>query len=382
MADRSNRGGEGSDKIVKTELFWKLLHKQIAPKNSVDRKRINYTLAEIDSVLQAVVEVLGKDETLLTMSPPIVIVGDIHGQYYDLIRMFNTFGETNKDGSASVSGVTNGRYLFLGDYVDRGTNSLECIMMVFTLKILFPRHYGLLRGNHECRAINKVYGFYDELVDRYGQDDADALWHSFNNAFAMLPLAAMIGKKILCMHGGISPELHSLEDIRAIKRPLEDPASYPTTLAVDLLWADPMIGLSGWVPNHVRGVSCYFGEDRVEAICKQLGLELIVRAHQMMQNGYHFFCNRKLITIFTAPRYFVEKNNKGATLKVDKSGKLSIKILLPTTEDKRGENVFRRELDQTYSDDSGYQVFVPPLPPANPRPSKAASKRQSQGHHG
>ncbi|CAJ0586403.1 unnamed protein product, partial [Mesorhabditis spiculigera] len=358
MADRSNRGGEGSDKIVKTELFWKLLHKQIAPKNSVDRKRINYTLAEIDSVLQAVVEVLGKDETLLTMSPPIVIVGDIHGQYYDLIRMFNTFGETNKDGSASVSGVTNGRYLFLGDYVDRGTNSLECIMMVFTLKILFPRHYGLLRGNHECRAINKVYGFYDELVDRYGQDDADALWHSFNNAFAMLPLAAMIGKKILCMHGGIMDSLHFFHAYRKAALMLS------------------------WVPNHVRGVSCYFGEDRVEAICKQLGLELIVRAHQMMQNGYHFFCNRKLITIFTAPRYFVEKNNKGATLKVDKSGKLSIKILLPTTEDKRGENVFRRELDQTYSDDSGYQVFVPPLPPANPRPSKAASKRQSQGHHG
>ncbi|PIO66132.1 phosphoprotein phosphatase 1 family protein [Teladorsagia circumcincta] len=218
-------------------------------------------------------------------------------------------------------------YIFLGDYVDRGRRSLECVCLVLTLKILFPRKYQLLRGNHECKGINRVYGFYDELLDRFEKDEAERLWFGFNEVFAWLPLAGLVGKKILCMHGGISAYLNSLEDIRKIQRPMDEPNSNP--LAMDLLWADPMLNIQGYAPNTVRGVATFFGEDTVIQCCEKLRVDLIVRAHQMMMSGYGFFCNRKLITIFTAPRYQPEANNKGAVVYVDKQGKIGFKVLSP-----------------------------------------------------
>ncbi|KAJ1355063.1 hypothetical protein KIN20_012326 [Parelaphostrongylus tenuis] len=107
-------------------------------------------------------------------------------------------------------------YIFLGDYVDRGRRSLECVCLIPTLKILFPRKYQILRGNHECKGINRVYGFYDELLDRFEKEEAKRLWLGFNEVFAWMPLAGLVGKKILCMHGGISAYLNSLDDIRRL----------------------------------------------------------------------------------------------------------------------------------------------------------------------
>uniref|UniRef100_A0A0K0DGY0 Serine/threonine-protein phosphatase n=1 Tax=Angiostrongylus cantonensis TaxID=6313 RepID=A0A0K0DGY0_ANGCA len=168
------------------------------------------------------------------------------------------------------------QYIFLGDYVDRGRRSLECVCLVLTLKILFPRKYQILRGNHECKGINRVYGFYDELLDRF-----EKVGPRFNEVFSWMPLAGLVGKKILCMHGGISAYLNSLDDIRKVL----------------------ICFIFKYAPNTVRGVATFFGEDAVIQCCEKLKVDLIVRAHQMMMSGYGFFCNRKLITIFTAPRY-------------------------------------------------------------------------------
>ncbi|CAJ0931161.1 unnamed protein product, partial [Mesorhabditis belari] len=320
-----------------SEFYWKFLHKHLAPKYSTGDKRIGYTLSEVAQVLGAAKEALKKDNSLIEMNPPIVIVGDIHGQYYDLLRMFSLFND--KDRNEPVSGTLTQKYLFLGDYVDRGSRSLECIMLVFVLKILFPKKYGLVRGNHECRPINRVYGFFDELQDRFGNEEAEALWQTFNETFALLPLAGLVGKKIFCMHGELVSD------------------RFTSPLAMDLLWADPMIDLIGFMPNQVRGVSVYFGESEVVKLCKSLNIDLIVRAHQMMQNGYGFFCGRKLMTIFTAPRYFPERNNKAAVLVVDENGKCSIKVLLPCDEINTGEKAFRKEFDLSYMDSSSYQFY-------------------------
>ncbi|VDM57725.1 unnamed protein product [Angiostrongylus costaricensis] len=178
------------------------------------------------------------------------------------------------------------QYIFLGDYVDRGRRSLECVCLVLTLKILFPRKYQILRGNHECKGINRVYGFYDELLDRFEKEEAERLWLGFNEVFSWMPLAGLVGKKILCMHGGISAYLNSLDDIRKVLICF-------IFNKIDYRYA----------PNTVRGVATFFGEDAVIQCCEKLKVDLIVRAHQMMMSGYGFFCNRKLITIFTAPRY-------------------------------------------------------------------------------
>eukprot|EP00882_Tetradesmus_deserticola_P016185 GHRQ01017268.1.p1 GENE.GHRQ01017268.1~~GHRQ01017268.1.p1 ORF type:complete len:216 (+),score=59.73 GHRQ01017268.1:485-1132(+) len=158
---------------------------------------------------------------LLELEAPIKICGDIHGQYSDLLRLFEYGGfppEAN--------------YLFLGDYVDRGKQSLETICLLLAFKIKYPENFFLLRGNHECASINRIYGFYDECKRRYNI----RLWRTFTDCFNCLPVAALIDEKILCMHGGLSPELKSLEQIKRVARPTDVPDS---GLLCDLLWADP-----------------------------------------------------------------------------------------------------------------------------------------------
>jgi len=134
------------------------------------------------------------------------ICGDIHGQYYDLLRLFEYGGfppEAN--------------YLFLGDYVDRGKQSLETICLLLAYKIKFPENFFILRGNHECASINRIYGFYDECKRRYNIK----LWKTFTDCFNCLPIAAIIDEKIFTMHGGLSPDLNSMEQIRRVMRPTD-----------------------------------------------------------------------------------------------------------------------------------------------------------------
>uniref|UniRef100_A0A914Q0S0 Serine/threonine-protein phosphatase n=1 Tax=Panagrolaimus davidi TaxID=227884 RepID=A0A914Q0S0_9BILA len=235
--------------------------------------KIEYDFQELLRIIKDSRDLIASEPTLLEIQLPCIVVGDIHGQYLDLHRIFGMLGQGGKPGQVSR------RYLFLGDYVDRGPNSLECILTLLLNKLAYPKMFNLLRGNHESTPINRVYGFHQELIDRFNTENGTLLWKSFNELFSFLPLAAIIHGKILCMHGGIGPTLNSLDDIRNIKRPLEDPNS--NQLACDLLWADPMIDLKGYIPNVVRGVSVYFGEDAVVSVCEKLKVDLIVRAHQV-----------------------------------------------------------------------------------------------------
>ena len=199
-----------------------------------------------------------------------VFTGDIHGQYSDLLRLFEYGGFPPK-----------ANYLFLGDYVDRGKQSIETICLLLAYKIKFPDNFFLLRGNHECASINRIYGFYDECKRRFSV----RLWKVFTDCFNCLPVAAVIDKKILCMHGGLSPDMQSLDQIRAIERPIDVPDQ---GLLCDLLWADPDRGISGWGEND-RGVSYTFGADKVAEFLKKHDLDLIFRAHQVLLFVYHYF---------------------------------------------------------------------------------------------
>ncbi len=189
-------------------------------------------------------------------------IGDIHGQYSDLLRLFEYGG---------FPGDAN--YLFLGDYVDRGKNSLETICLLFAYKLKYKENFFLLRGNHEAENINKIYGFYDECKRKY----SIKLWKLFCDCFNYLPVAALVDDKILCMHGGISPELHSLDQIKKIKRPTDIPEQ---GLLCDLLWADPDRDSTGWKDNQ-RGVSVTFSSNVVDSFLKKHDLDLICRAHQV-----------------------------------------------------------------------------------------------------
>ncbi|GMT13217.1 hypothetical protein PFISCL1PPCAC_4514, partial [Pristionchus fissidentatus] len=262
------------------------------------------------------------ESALVMCALPCAVAGDIHGQFADLVRALNYF---NKDGK---HGWEQQRFVFLGDYVDRGAQSLEVISYLFILKTLYPKSIFLLRGNHESKAINRVYGFQQELLARFVcQNEGSQLFNALNEAFTHMPLACLVGGKILCMHGGISPHLKSLDDIMKIPKPLVDPVSNP--LACDLLWADPMIGLRGFAPNRVRGLSVHFGEDILTATMNALHLQMVVRGHQMMMNGFSFFAGTKLATIFTASAYNAENPNRGAVMEIDGRGRIGFKILTP-----------------------------------------------------
>ncbi|CAD6198770.1 unnamed protein product [Caenorhabditis auriculariae] len=263
-------------------------------------KSQEYDVDEIHLLLDLVDQEMRAGPSLVEVRAPINVCGDVHGQYSDLMRIFKTCGKPMTQ-----------KYLFLGDYVDRGRHSLE----VF-----------LLRGNHEIVSINKSYGFEGELKMRY-KSRAFELHEHFNNVFAYMPLAGLIHGRILCMHGGLSPQLNSFDDIRKIERPLKHVKRCP--LAQDLLWADPEPGVQGYKRNAIRAVSHIFGEDAVHEMCKRLNIDLIIRAHQVVEYGYAFFAKKSLLTVFSASRYHEELHNYAAVVKVNADLELTFAQLKP-----------------------------------------------------
>jgi len=205
--------------------------------------------------------------------------------------------------------------------VDRGKQSLETICLLLAYKIKYPENFFLLRGNHECASINRIYGFYDECKRRFNI----RLWKTFTDCFNCLPVAALIDEKILCMHGGLSPDLKNLDQIKKIARPTDVPDA---GLLCDLLWADPDNNVAGW-GNNDRGVSFTFGSDTVSEFLQKHDLDLICRAHQVVEDGYEFFAKRQLVTIFSAPNYCGEFDNAGAMMSVDDTLMCSFQILKP-----------------------------------------------------
>ena len=255
-------------------------------------------------------EIFMQESSFLELTAPIIICGDIHGQYRDLIRLFDFGGTPEKK-----------QYLFLGDYVDRGKNSIECISLLLAYKIKFPKNIYLLRGNHESEMINRTYGFYDECKRRYNL----RIWKIFSDCFNWLPISSIVNSRILCMHGGLSPDLKELKNLKQIVRPTEVPDK---GLLCDLLWSDPDADAEDWAPNN-RGISVLFNENLVEKAIDELDIDLICRAHQVVESGYEFFAQRQLVTVFSAPNYCGEFDNAGAFMLVNKDLMCGFKVLLP-----------------------------------------------------
>ena len=280
-------------------------------------------LKQATALVAAAEEIILSQPVMLDLDAPINVVGDIHGQYQDLLRLFEFYGLPPKS-----------NYLFLGDYVDRGPNGLEVMFLLMALKIKFPDRIWLLRGNHESASINRIYGFYEECRQRYEVK----LWSQFQELFSVLPLAAIIAGRVFCVHGGLSPSLISPQDIGSIERPIEIPDA---GLLCDALWSDPDKDIKGWAENE-RGVSYTFGPDRVENFISRNDLDLVVRAHQVVENGYEFFAGRKLVTIFSAPNYCGEFDNCGALMRIDENLQCSFKVLKPVDSQKLKSGASKR----------------------------------------
>jgi len=262
-------------------------------------------------IINSGAEILRSEPNLLEMDAPITVCGDIHGQYFDLMKLFEVGGDPKET-----------RYLFLGDYVDRGYFSIECVLYLWALKIWYPQTLWLLRGNHECRHLTDYFTFKLECKHKYSEKIYDACMESF----CALPLAAVMNKQFLCIHGGLSPELHTLEDLKSLDRFREPPTH---GLMCDILWADPLEEFGQektqdyFVHNHVRGCSYFFSYPAACAFLEKNNLLSIIRAHEAQDAGYRMYRKTRttgfpsVMTIFSAPNYLDVYNNKAAVLKYE-----------------------------------------------------------------
>ncbi|KAL2262352.1 hypothetical protein VTK26DRAFT_1577 [Humicola hyalothermophila] len=266
--------------------------------------------AEIMAICHRAKECFLSQPALLELDAPVKIVGDVHGQYTDLIRMFEMCGFP-----------PNANYLFLGDYVDRGKQSLETILLLLCYKLKYPENFFLLRGNHECANVTRVYGFYDECKRRCNVK----IWKTFIDTFNTLPIAAIVAAKIFCVHGGLSPALSHMDDIRNIARPTDVP---DYGLLNDLLWSDPADMEQDWEANE-RGVSYCFGKKVITDFLAANDFDLVCRAHMVVEDGYEFFTDRVLVTVFSAPNYCGEFDNWGAVMSVSTELLCSFELLKP-----------------------------------------------------
>ncbi|KAH8408079.1 hypothetical protein KR222_009228, partial [Zaprionus bogoriensis] len=285
--------------------------------SEISTRGVNLHISQIQHVCTETRAIFIKEKSLLQVTPPVMICGDVHGQYSDLLRIFQTSGYP-----------PDSKYLFLGDYVDRGKQSIETLTLLLAYKARYPQCIWLLRGNHECANINRLYGFYDECKRRY----SIRLWRYFVDTYDCMPIAALVGGRIFCVHGGLSPDLRTFEDIMAIKRPCEIPEQ---GLMCDLLWSDPDEKVLGWSGND-RGVSVTFGADVVRSFCYRMGIDVICRAHQVVEDGYEFFARRQLVTVFSAPNYCGMFDNAGAIMVVSDDLIVSFIILRPTYSVRQG----------------------------------------------
>ncbi|XP_075099630.1 serine/threonine-protein phosphatase BSL3 isoform X3 [Nicotiana tabacum] len=298
---------------------------------------------EMADLCDSAERIFASEPSVLQLRAPIKIFGDLHGQFGDLMRLFDEYGSPSTAGDISYID-----YLFLGDYVDRGQHSLETITLLLALKVEYPLNVHLIRGNHEAADINALFGFRIECIERMGERDGIWAWHRFNRLFNWLPLAALIEKKIICMHGGIGRSINHVEQIENIQRPITMDAG--SIVLMDLLWSDPTENdsVEGLRPNARGPGLVTFGPDRVMEFCNNNDLQLIVRAHECVMDGFERFAQGHLITLFSATNYCGTANNAGAILVLGRDLVVVPKLIHPLPPATSPETSPERHIEDTW----------------------------------
>lgn len=273
--------------------FCDILYSQI--KNHSNESKIHESINKLLQLFRQTKTILEKEPPILQINGNYTIVGDIHGNSEMLLRVFSKKGYPDRT-----------KYLFLGDYVDRGNNSVDVLVILFTLKCLYPQNIYMIRGNHECRSLNRFYGFLNECKHYYNED----IFEAANQCFDELPIAAILNQTVFCVHGGISQNIKSVDDLSKVTKSNGEPVE--GTTETDFLWSDPSNSVSGYQISN-RGAGHIFGKDSTQEFLNVLGLKLIVRSHETCSNGFDvpFEDDNILLTIFTSPDYCGEENYAG-----------------------------------------------------------------------
>ena len=261
--------------------------------------------SDVTFICSSVQQLFLRDESLMDLHGKFVVIGDLHGQYFDLLRIFKKFGFPN---------TTN--YLFLGDYVDRGPDSIHILILLFAFKVLYPHRIFMIRGNHECELVCEKGGFKNECEFK------GANFIEFINVFNTLPIAARLNKKMICIHGGISPLVFSLQDIKSFPRPSD---IGPLSIYSDLVWSDPNSKINEF-GKSVRGPCSTFGQKALHRFLDENGLDIMVRAHEIPLNGFDFpfSFDGRIVTVFSS--IYLYNDNIGSVMIVDENACFSFDV--------------------------------------------------------
>ncbi|KAI6659015.1 Serine:threonine protein phosphatase 2A [Oopsacas minuta] len=251
---------------------------------------------EVKQLCDKAKEILSKESNVIEVNSPITVCGDLFGHFHDLLEVFKTGGK-----------CPDTNYLFLGNYIDRGTHSVETVSLLIALKIKHPDRVNLLRGNHECRQISKVYGLYDECVKKYGNGN---VWNFFMDLFDHFPLTALIEGRILGVHGGLSPSIETLDEIRDLNRVQDVPVEGPIC---DLLWSDP--GEHEGFVKSARGAGHSFGADITAKFHLKNDLKVLTRSHKVDVDGHRWHHGKQVVSINSASNF--EHDNYAAIMQLD-----------------------------------------------------------------
>lgn len=282
--------------------------------------------AQVIQVLHLLAEIFAQESNLVQVPSPVVICGDVHGQLDDVLWMLECAGGTDQN------------FLFMGDYVDRGTHSLNTFLVLACLKLKSPNNVFLLRGNHECRQTSRTYGFYNECWLNYGHG---GVWFAVNDVFDLLPSAAVVDGRVFAVHGGLSPLLPLTEMISLENRFEEIPPEGPLA---DLYWSDPDGDNSPieWRKN-MRGSGYVFGRSVVHKFVHLNKLDFVTRSHQVVAKGFMWYYPEerwtdgegRLITVWSAPNYAYRQVNKASILKYNFDGHPKCDIVVFDAAEKR-----------------------------------------------
>lgn len=250
---------------------------------------------EISKILESVKKIFENEYLLLEFNQKdsdedIFVIGDIHGNLETLLEIFELIGLHHTD-----------LVIFLGDIVDRGPKQLECLLFIFILKILNPHKYYILRGNHESLEINKMYGFYEEFINKFKDPHK---FEKIEKVYNLIPICALVNDTILCLHGGIPQNVEFLMNIRGVKTkdfsPLLEDSSQDLT---QIIWNDPKEGLQGFTDSFRGPGIKFFGEDVFDIFMSRYNLKFLIRAHECFSEGFRWFFHHHLLSIFSSANY-------------------------------------------------------------------------------